>query len=385
MADEPVRVLLVEDDADDYVLTRDLLAEVRGTRFNLEWLASYDAGLEAIRRGQHDVYLLDYRLGERNGLELLREAIQGGSRAPMILLTGQGDREIDLEAMRAGAADYLTKGRIDAALLERSIRYAIERKQTEEALRGMQDELERRVQERTAELARTNAALQAEIEERQRAEDQLKASLREKEVLLREIHHRVKNNLQIIATLFNLQAGRIPDPSARGLLVESQNRVKSMALIHEKLYRSRDLARIDFGAYIRNLTAHLVRSYAVSPAALKLEVDAEQVSLGVDTAIPCGLIINELVCNALKHAFPGDRPGAIHIDLHKAEGHHYVLTVRDDGIGFPKDLDFRNTESLGLQIVTALTKQLDGSIELSNGAGTAFTITFSEIKYKERR
>src|SRR5271156_4974219 len=155
----PVRVLLVEDDADDYTLTRDMLRESGEQRFRLDWVSTYDAALEQIRRQQHDVYLLDYRLGERNGLELLREAVQAGARAPMILITGQGDREIDMEAMRAGAADYVIKEHLDALLLERSIRYAIEHKRTEE-------ELERRVRDRTAELARANRGLEVEIAER---------------------------------------------------------------------------------------------------------------------------------------------------------------------------------------------------------------------------
>jgi two-component sensor histidine kinase/ActR/RegA family two-component response regulator len=386
MADAPVRVLLVEDDADDFVLTRDYLADVASTRYTVDWVATYDAALEALGRNEHDVCLLDYRLGEHDGLELLREAIQRGVRSPLILLTGQGDRAVDIEAMRSGAADFLNKGRLEADLLERSIRYAIERKQTEEALRRMHDELEQRVEERTAQLARTNVALHAEIRERQRAEEQIKASLKEKEVLLREIHHRVKNNLQVITTLFNLQSKTIKDDQARELIRESQNRVKSMALIHEKLYRARDLARVDFAQYVRSLATHLLRSYAVDARRVDLQITAENVCLGVDTAIPCGLIINELVCNALRHAFPGERTGQIQIDLRSGNDNRYVLTVRDDGVGFPRDLDFQNTESLGLQIVTALTQQLEGTIELGpeKGTGTTFTITFSELKYKER-
>jgi PAS domain S-box-containing protein len=156
-----LRILLVEDDEEDYLLTRDLLSEIQGLPFQLEWVKDYDAAREAMRRNEHEVYLLDYRLGQRNGLELLRQAVKHGCKAPIILLTGQGEREIDIEAMKAGAADFLTKGQIDAALLERSIRYAVERQRDREALRQARDELERRVQERTAALERMNEALRA--------------------------------------------------------------------------------------------------------------------------------------------------------------------------------------------------------------------------------
>ena len=152
MGDHKLRILLVDDDEDDHVLIRALLSDVRADEFELEWVAAYDAGLEAIARQEHDVYLLDYRLGERDGLELLGEAIERGCKKPMIFLTGQGDYEIDMEAMRIGAADYLEKEWIDGHLLERSIRYAREHQQDEEALRQAHDELERRVEERTAAL-----------------------------------------------------------------------------------------------------------------------------------------------------------------------------------------------------------------------------------------
>jgi PAS domain S-box-containing protein len=217
-----------------------------------------------------------------------------------------------------------------------------------------------------------------DITERKRIESQIKESLNEKEVLLKEIHHRVKNNMQVISSLLNLQSGYIKDEQTRELFKESQDRVRSMALIHEKLYQSADLARVDFAEYIRNLTEYLFNSYGANSAKVAIKTDVDSVSLGINAAIPCGLIINELVSNALKHAFPENRGGEICIDLRRRDG-TFELVVSDDGVGFPNDVDFRNTESLGLQLVNTLTSQLGGTIELeANGSGTRFVIGFAE-------
>jgi len=250
--------------------------------------------------------------------------------------------------------------------------------------------------------ARLYQRAQQEIAERLRAEEQIKASLKEKELLLKEIHHRVKNNLQVISSLLSLQSKGTQDPSTMEMFRESQNRVRSMALIHEKLYRSEDLSRIDFGEYVRNLAAFLVRSYRADAGPIALSVDAHDAYLGIDSAVPCGLIINELVSNALKHAFspsedrspdgvaacPGGQPvlagpGArenkeneIHIELRSDQDDCLTLVVADNGVGFPTDLDFRNTQSLGMQLVNTLINQLRGTVELVSHGGAQFKITF---------
>ena len=216
-----------------------------------------------------------------------------------------------------------------------------------------------------------------DITERKKAEEEIKAALKEKEILLREIHHRVKNNLQIISSLLSLQSQYIKDDRHVEILKDSQNRVKSMALIHEKLYLSENLANIDFKEYIESLVRELVRSYKVDPGRITVNVDAENISLGVDTAIPCGLIINELVTNALKHAFP-DGKGVITVALHTNNG-AIELRVSDNGVGMPEDIDFRTTETLGLRLVSILAEdQLDGDITLTRDTGTEFCITFKE-------
>jgi PAS domain S-box-containing protein len=215
-----------------------------------------------------------------------------------------------------------------------------------------------------------------DITERKREEEKIRSSLREKEILLKEIHHRVKNNLQIISSLLNLQSAHIRDPRALEVFKEGQTRVRSMALIHEKLYQSADLARVDFSEYISSLAAYLFRSYEVNAGAVRLSVEAEDVLLGVDTAIPCGLIINELVSNSLKHAFPPGKGGTIKITLRPEGRERLKLCVRDDGVGLPPDFDVRATPSLGLQLVNTLARQLGGDVLVGDCAGAEFNITF---------
>ncbi len=223
-----------------------------------------------------------------------------------------------------------------------------------------------------------------DVTEDRRAAERIQASLREKELLLQEIHHRVKNNLQVISSLLNLQSRHIQDAAILEILKESHNRVRSMALVHETLYQSGDLGRINVGEYVRRLATHLFSSYGVSPSLVRLAIQIEDVEFGIDTAIPCGLFINELVSNALKHAFPGRRRGEICIELRRLEAGPFVLKVSDDGVGFPPELDYENTASLGLQLVTTLAAQLEGTLEYAGGSGTTFQLRFREVGSRER-
>jgi PAS domain S-box-containing protein len=210
---------------------------------------------------------------------------------------------------------------------------------------------------------------------RKHAEEQLRASLKEKELLLNEVHHRVKNNLQIVSSLLNLQSRRIKDKEILEIFKDMQSRVKSMALVHENLYQSRDITRINFAEYIRSLTRNLLNFYSEHCENIKLTIDAKGVCMDINTAIPCGLIINELTSNALKYAFPDNRKGELTISVHPLDGNEIELTVSDNGIGFPEAVDFRNTETLGMQLVTSLVEgQLDGIIKLDRSGGTAFKI-----------
>ncbi len=217
-----------------------------------------------------------------------------------------------------------------------------------------------------------------DITERKQAEEMIRSALAEKVVLLKEIHHRVKNNLQIISTLLDLQAESLRDEGALRAFRESQDRIRAMALVHEKLYRTENLSSIDFAGYIESLTTHLYNSYAIDPERVSLSIDAGDVRLGIDQAIPCGLIINELVSNALKYAFPGDSVGGIIVRFQGGGGGPVLLTVADSGVGLPDGLDFRSGETLGLQLVRMLVKQLRGEVALDNSRGACFEIRFPE-------
>lgn len=227
-------------------------------------------------------------------------------------------------------------------------------------------------------------AVKEDITEQKIKDEKLQNSLKEKELMLREIHHRVKNNLQIISSLLKLQATYITDESSLEYFRISQDRVKSMALIHQQLYRSNDLSSIDFGDYLRHLTTHLFQAYGVNEGNISLTVEAKNIYIGIDSAIPCGLLINELISNSLKHAFPTSRKGKINIKMESIEENKFILIISDNGIGFPEEIDFRNTKSLGMQLVITLTDQIDGKIELIRGNGTTFKISFISINYKKR-
>ena len=222
-------------------------------------------------------------------------------------------------------------------------------------------------------------SLGLEASRRKEAEENLKASLKEKEILMKEIHHRAKNNLTIISSLLNIQSRYISDKEARDVFKESQNRARSMALIHEKLYRSDELKEINFGEYIKNLTAELFHSYQTS-SGIKLVMDIEDVDLDINTSVPLALIVNEIVTNSLKYAFPDKKTGNISVSFNK-KCDELQLVVEDNGIGFPGDLDFKNTNSLGMQLVTSLTEQIKGNIKLKRDNGTKFIIDFKEKSF----
>jgi two-component sensor histidine kinase/DNA-binding NarL/FixJ family response regulator len=409
-AEPKVNILLVDDRPANLLATAVTLEELG------QHVVKARSGQEALRSVLAEdfaVILLDVQMPGLDGFETARliRTRKRSRHTPIIFLTAYESTDVQVfKAYALGAVDYLFKPVVAEVLRskvavfvelfqkteqvkrqaeqlqalrqrEYANKLAEERQRWEMALLRAEREKDRQITEalthRAEELARV-------ITERQHAEEQLKASLQDKEVLLREIHHRVKNNLQIISSLLALQSESITDRQALELFRESRNRVQSMARIHEKMYRSRDLVRIDFGEYIRSLASDLFRTYRVPGSAVQLDIDVTDVFLGIDTAIPCALILNELIANSLKYAFPPGRHGTIRVALHRDPDGRLVLTVSDDGVGFPGTLDFRTTRSLGLQIVTTLTKQLDGTIDLLDRTGTTFQLTFTELHYRER-
>lgn len=215
-----------------------------------------------------------------------------------------------------------------------------------------------------------------DISDRKQKEERIQAALEEKNILLAEVHHRVKNNLQIVHSLLDLQAARLTDQTAIDMLNDSKNRVSSMALIHQILYQSKDFAEVNFRVVLDSLVPALIQSYRVTPAAIELDIETEDVLLPLNIAIPCGLIVNELISNAMKHAFPHERSGRLRVSIKRLNDEMVELQVEDDGIGIPPELDFETAQTLGLQLVGLLTDQVAGSLSVNRGEPTRFMIRF---------
>jgi PAS domain S-box-containing protein len=218
-----------------------------------------------------------------------------------------------------------------------------------------------------------------DVSDRKQIEEQLRASVKEKEILLREVYHRVKNNMQMVSSLLNLQAASDNDPVVLRLIAETQQRVRTMALIHERLYRSKDLARINATTYVEDLVNNLVRAYTRANSSIQVVLELGDFELDLDTAVPCGLIINELVSNALKYAFPNQQ-GEIKLQFWAEATGNYYLVVKDNGIGIPPHIDPQHTGSLGMQLIYGLTNQLRGVVELDREGGSQFRIIFRNRK-----
>lgn len=398
-------ILIVEDDKVDR-MAFERFAKAKKIPFDYIFVGAVSEAKEALEKEKFDAVLLDYMLGDGTAFDLF-DKIKG---SPFIIVTGTGSEEIAIQAMKSGAYDYLIKDpegsylkilpltvenaikrrhaeeelskyreHLEELVKERTaeLRAEIaERKKAEEALQEAHDKLEKRVEERTAELKMANKELQQEIRRRVRAQAQLNRSLKEKEVLLKEIHHRVKNNMQIISSLLRLQSSQIKDKKILEIFKIGQNRIRSMALVHYKLYQSKDLARIEFSDYIKTLTADLFSTYRVGQADIILRLDIKDVFLDINRAIPCGLIINELVSNSLKHAFPDGRKGEIIVKMCANKKGKYTLIVKDTGIGLPRGLELCKSGTLGMRLVHDLVAQIKGNIELDRKDGSTFIITF---------
>ncbi|HTS76295.1 MAG TPA: histidine kinase dimerization/phosphoacceptor domain -containing protein [Bryobacteraceae bacterium] len=348
-----MKLLMVDDSEAERRLFRILLEESLGPALEFWGESAGARGLETCRAVAPDCILLSYKLPDMTGLDFLARlrsdegVFLGQEAAPpaVVMVTPLVDEALAVTAMRAGAQDYLIKDRM-----------------TPEGLGSVVDR------------AMQKMSLIRQIKHER---DRLSASLAEKEVLLREVHHRVKNNLQVIASLLRLQASAFGDGALSAALRESQHRVESMALIHEQLYETDDLRDVDLAKHASLLLNNLLESYGIESGRIEGHVSLEPLPLGVDRAIPAGLILNELISNALKHAFPGGRRGSIWVEGGRGKG-RIAVSVRDDGVGLPRGVELRRPKSLGLEIVNILTRQLKGELVVESGAGTAFIFSFPE-------
>lgn len=411
------RILIVDDSAANLKLLTDMLVR---QGYTVHPASDGVSALQYARTELPDLILLDIVMPRIDGYKVCRflKDYEETREIPVIFMTSLAETSDKVKGFRVGAADYITKpfqseevmARVETLLALRAVqkklkarnvellranddlakvnkalsREIAERTQAEAELKRYREQLEDLVRERTAELVDANRHLESEIAERRRAEVQVTASLREKEILLREIHHRVKNNLQIISALLHLQSDSVRDEESLSLFRVSQERIKAMALVHEKLYKSKDLASIDFGEYVENLTRHLALSYVEDPQRIAVKADAGSFALDIEEAIPCGLIINELISNSLKHAFPGGRSGEITVSCHADAAGMVTVEVRDTGIGLPSGLDLLDTDTLGLQIVAMLVRQLRGTIDMKTDNGATFKLTFNACRGQER-
>lgn len=348
-----MKILIVDDSAADRKLCRLLLGESRNP--DLEYLEASDgaAGLLACRALLPDCVLIDYRLPDMTGIEFLRTLPEESEndRFAIVMLTGMSSGEVAAAALKAGAHEYIMKDHLTAEALRLTIDKATTRR---DLIRSLKAERNR-----------------------------LAGLVSEKEVLLKEVHHRVKNNLAVIASLLSLQASSYGNEQVAGALRASQHRVESMALIHEQLYATADLGRVDLAKHVTVLVTSLFHSYGVDRARVSWRVAIAPLELGLDQAVPAGLIFGELISNVLKHAFPEGRAGSLLI-AGARDGHEISLTVSDDGVGVAEGIDFAKPKSLGMQIVKILTRQLKGTFEVTRRKPATFKISFPEAENGEQ-
>lgn len=330
-----IRLLISEDQELDFVYTKNMLQRIHGN-FEISWAANFNEAMQGLSTNEYDVCLLDYRLGSNTAVDILRQMRVSDVRTAFIVFTGMSDCGIDNDVLRHGASDYISKDDLNAELLERSIRYALHRKQFEE---------------RAAEI------------------------MRERELLLKEVEHRVKNNLQIISGLLSWQGRETKNRGAKTAFKEAQNRITAMALIHEKLYQAADvLEAIDFQEYARDLIQLIIEAYSLDRKDIKVDVKMEDRYLTLSQVVPCGLIISELISNSIRHAFNTKRKNKrVMVGLCKYADHLHLF-VSDNGKGFDKWAVRK--DSFGLKLIDLLVRQLNGQIRFIARTGSAVHIRF---------
>jgi two-component sensor histidine kinase len=355
---EPMRVLLVEDSPDDAALIERALAK-SGNEVHCQRVVNGEEMRAALAHQTWHAIISDYRLPEFGAPSALSVLHESGQDIPFIVVSGAMGEDLAVAMMRTGAQDYLLKHDLArlAPAVEREIGDAQTRREREQA-----------------ELA-LGASNQQLMAERVTFERQT-ALLQQRETMLREIHHRVKNNMQVMSSLLSLQSRTASSPEVSRILEEDQNRIQAMALLHEILYQSKDLAVVDFAKYIRRMTDHLFRSYGVDYHRIRLHTDLDSEGLELDDALPCALLISEVISNSLKHGFPQGREGEVRIFWRCHAGTAASLLVSDNGVGLPANVDWSTSRSFGLRLVRTLADQLHAKLEIRSQTGTHVRLDF---------
>jgi two-component sensor histidine kinase len=355
---EMLRVLQVEDSAGDASLIERMLTKSGYAVYCERVVDAYEMRA-ALAKQTWDLIIADYRLPAFDAPSALALLHETGQDIPFIVVSGAMGEDLAVAMMRAGAQDYLLKDDLArlAPAVDRELRDARTRRQREQAERAL-GESEQQLERQTT-------------------------LLLQRETMLREIHHRVKNNMQVMSSLLSLQSRVTSDPAARRMLEDNQNRIQSMALLHEILYQSDNLAVVDFSKYVRRMVEYLFRSYGVDNRQIRLHTELDPVSLDLDDALPCALLISEVISNSLKHGFPEGRGGEISILLRGQSETTVSLVVSDDGVGLPGNLDWTTSRSLGLRLVRALADQLHGNLDLRSQAGTKVQLVFPAKRKNE--
>ncbi len=333
MKDNGLKILIVDDDEDDITIVKEYIEEGMPSLVSrIDTASSFSEALTLMDFSNYDVCIFDYILGAADGFDLITSVRKKGIDAPIIFLTGKGDEDVAVKAMKSGAVDYLVKSKLTAELITHSIHYAIEIHKNEI--------------------------------NRKRMEKQIMQSLEEKELLIKEVHHRVKNNFAVIHSFIELQSDSMGDDRCKNILDDSCNRIHTMALMHEKLYNSKDLTNIDFSSYINNIALDMFKCYRIDSDKITLEIEVKDVPINIKFAMPLGLILNELLSNTIKYAFPNDNKGKVCIYIHHIKNGDIELVFSDNGIGIPDNIDLANMKTLGMKLIFGIVKnQLKGDIE----------------------
>ncbi len=373
MSENKKNIIIVDDNPTNLKVLYDIL-DTAGYR--VRPTASGSVALESLFKEVPDLILLDINMPEMNGFELcgkIKDSPQF-SDIPVMFISALESTEDKVTAFKAGGVDYITKpfqaeevlSRVDTHIQIHTLQKKLKMKSKE--LEDANSLLEKRVEERTKNLKK-------EIEKRIITEAELKNSLDEKTTLLKEIHHRVKNNMQIISSLLELQSSKITDPDAINQYHNFQKRIRSMALVHEKMYRTGNLSKIPFDDYIQELIKEIANSLIFEAISITFTSTMKELCLNLEQAIPCGLILNELINNSIKHAFSDSKEGKIEVSVN-SDDNKIRICVADNGKGFNSDLKTSKTASLGMMLIQSLSDQIQGEYMFNTTNGTEFILTF---------